>query len=57
MADAIQFAGAVSIEAANGLSFSHEISWGHVDAPQCFVRENYKNKSDSIRMVDIRKER
>ena len=45
MADAIQFAGAISIEAANGLSFSHEISCGRVDAPRMF------------RMVDRRKER
>ena len=36
MADAIRFAGAISIEAANGPSFSQKISCGRVDAPRMF---------------------
>jgi hypothetical protein len=36
MANAIQFAGVVSIEAANGPSFPHKTSWGRVDAPRMF---------------------
>ena len=48
MADAIQFAGAVSIEAANGPSFSHKIPWGRVDAPRMFCTgELQKQMPDS----------
>lgn len=48
MADAIQFAGAVSIEAANGPSFSHKVSWGRVDAPRMFCTgELQKQMPDS----------
>jgi len=36
MADAIQYVGAVAIEAAQGPKFSHKVAWGRVDAPRMF---------------------